>query len=195
VIDNARSASLTDPDVYSNSWKQPPVAGTAFEPSNQVLAISALLPGIVLAVNDPGQNTPSPSPSSQSSSSPRRPPLGSILGGVLGAVFLLLLLGAVAFMYMRRRRARRIENHIDPLQPPTPEVRSRNVETRKHQQPYQPSDYRSSENVTSTYPGSQPRSSVNEMSTTQLISALRERLTAEQLNSSVTDPPPEYRLA
>jgi len=169
-----------------------------------VLAISALLPGIVLAADGPGQSTPSPSPNGsqpQGPSSPSRPPLGSILGGVLGSVFLLFLLGAVAFVYMRRRRAKkgsiRIENPFHAPQPPKFIVSSINTESRKHQHPYQPSDSQSSVSATSRDLGSQPRSSsgpVSDMSTTQLISALRERLTAEELNSRVTDPPPEYRL-
>ncbi|KAK7438233.1 hypothetical protein VKT23_018164 [Stygiomarasmius scandens] len=199
VVDNARSTSSTDPDVYSNSWKQPSVTGTTFQPSNQVLAISALLPGIVLAVNNPGQSTSSSnspiSTSSQPQSPSSRPLLGSILGGVLGGVFLLSLLGAAAFVYVRRRRAnrerRRFENYIEPLQPPTLTVSSLNVESSKHQHPHQPSDFQSSVSPTFTDLGSQLQS-VSDMSTTQLIGVLRQRLTVEELNSSVTDPPPEY---
>ncbi|KAJ6520988.1 hypothetical protein DFH09DRAFT_1287310 [Mycena vulgaris] len=134
VIDLATSDGT---NIYAGNWNGPPSA--TFLAGNQTSALSALLTAITLRNETASPTPPGPLPAPPTPTPSPRRKLGPILGGILGAVALLVAGIVMWFILRRRSRAthplqippsQTANRDLDPFPPNTSEVDAFRTESR-----------------------------------------------------------------
>ncbi|KAK0472625.1 hypothetical protein IW261DRAFT_1661289 [Armillaria novae-zelandiae] len=139
-------------NVYSATWVGPP--SSVFSSDNQTIAMSVLINGILLQDQEPPSLNTSDSgssfdPGSNSGSTPNKSssPVGTIAGGVIGGIALLVILGLAIFFIHRWQKMQRsfiLDNNFSPrpLSPlaPIPFITAplTSPQSSSNRQPYSP---------------------------------------------------------
>ncbi|KAL0577215.1 hypothetical protein V5O48_004781 [Marasmius crinis-equi] len=196
VVDQA--ASQLDANIYGSSLQGP--SGTRFNVTSQMVAITALLGGLSLSVNDSPR---SPKPSDRNGT-----PIGVVIGGTTGGVVGILLAVLLGYLYIcRRRRIRRQTTHSERIvRPYSPVMDVHAMTPIKRTRGKLFTEKGSSVESASTSPptesrpaGFQALSSVNdagqlapfnEASTAHLVMILNDRLQNERWD--MNEEPPDY---